>query len=94
MARREETTELVQVWQEAREAGDDPVRALMQVLLQGLLKGVRVRATMLSCRIWTILSQTSSRCRNLRSYPAYDLRRTVGSMSLILCARAPADGNR
>jgi len=38
MARREETTELVQVWQEAREAGDDPVRALMQVLLQGLLE--------------------------------------------------------
>lgn len=38
MARREETTELVQVWQEAREAGDDPIRALMQVLLQGLLE--------------------------------------------------------
>jgi transposase-like protein len=38
MARREETTELVQIWQEAREAGDDPVRALMQVLLQGLLE--------------------------------------------------------
>ena len=38
MDRREETTELVQVWQEAREAGDDPVRALMQVLLQGLLE--------------------------------------------------------
>ena len=38
MARREETTELVQVWQEAREAGDDPVRVLMQVLLQGLLE--------------------------------------------------------
>jgi len=38
MARQEETTELVQVWQEAREAGDDPVRALMQMLLQGLLE--------------------------------------------------------
>jgi transposase-like protein len=38
MARREETTELVQVWQEAREAGEDPLRALMQVLLQGLLE--------------------------------------------------------
>ena len=38
MARREETTELVQVWQEAREAGDDPIRALMQVLLQGLME--------------------------------------------------------
>jgi len=38
MARQEETTELVQVWQEAREAGDDPVRVLMQVLLQGLLE--------------------------------------------------------
>jgi transposase-like protein len=38
MAPREETTELVQVWQEAGEAGDDPIRALMQVLLQGLLE--------------------------------------------------------
>ena len=28
MSRREETSELVQVWQEAREAGDDPIRAL------------------------------------------------------------------
>ena len=38
MTRREETNELVQVWQEAKEARDDPVRALMQVLFQGLLE--------------------------------------------------------
>ena len=38
MARQEETTELLAVWQEAKEAGDDPIRALLEVFLQRLLE--------------------------------------------------------
>jgi len=38
MARQEETTEVLGVWQEATEAGDDPIRALLERLLQRLLE--------------------------------------------------------
>jgi len=38
MARQEETTEVLGVWQEAKEAGEDPIRALLERLLQRLLE--------------------------------------------------------
>ena len=36
MARQEKGTDLLEVFQEATEAGDDPLRVLMQLLLQAL----------------------------------------------------------
>lgn len=38
MARQDESTELLAVWQEAKDAGDDPMRVLLQWLLQQLLE--------------------------------------------------------
>jgi len=38
MARQEESSEVLGVWQEATEAGDDPVRVLLERLLQRLLE--------------------------------------------------------
>jgi len=38
MARQEETTELLAVWQEAKDTGYDPVRALLEGFLQRLLE--------------------------------------------------------
>ncbi len=38
MARQDETTAVLDVWQEAKDAGDDPIRVLLQGLLQRLLE--------------------------------------------------------
>jgi len=38
MARQDQTTDVLGVWQEAREAGDDPIRVLLERLLQRLLE--------------------------------------------------------
>ena len=38
MARQEQITEVLGVFQEAKERGDDPLRALLQVLLQRLFE--------------------------------------------------------
>jgi len=38
MARQDQTTEVLGVWQEARDSGDDPIRVLLERLLQRLLE--------------------------------------------------------
>ena len=79
MARREETTELVQVWQEAREAGDDPIRALMQVLLQELLEEE------MTAHVGAEPYERTGERRGLRNgYKPRSLKTRVGTLDLLV----------
>jgi len=79
MARQDETTAVLDVWQEAKDAGDDPIRVLLQGLLQRLLE--EEMTAHLGAEPY---ERTAERRGRRNGYKPRTLKTRVGKMELLV----------